>query len=266
MNVTGTSDERAQLRFDANIDLLPNSEGGRQTAIGPSYRSNVWFGEISADGNPLLNGCAIETTEPIDPGASAAVSIVPFYPEYWADVDDGAQFDLLEGLRRVGRGTVIHAPPETERVISAKRRLASDLERRIRAFVAPDVVRRPAPGGGIDFELTLSRADAHPGIVVGEFKLGRARVSDVQRLADQVNMRSSDLGLLIGLSEPSREIQRALFSHGTRVLPDGRPLPRLLYLSVPALARPESWWFLGVVSGREEGSATGRSATLAVAA
>lgn len=97
--------------FDARLELLPTSRGGRETAIRTGYAPNWW---LPGTPEPILASAVIELVdqEELTPGASGTVRIYPLAPEIWSEVGVGMEIEMTEGPRRtVGNATVVRVVP-----------------------------------------------------------------------------------------------------------------------------------------------------------
>jgi hypothetical protein len=86
-----------------------SEEGGRRHAIYSGYLPDAVLHptlEPSGTAVPVHGICIRFEGDPIDPGASARVTIEPRYPEYWANVRPGQEIGVFEGPHRVATFTV----------------------------------------------------------------------------------------------------------------------------------------------------------------
>jgi translation elongation factor EF-Tu-like GTPase len=90
------------LTIRAAITLLPSGHGGRVAAIGSGYRPNLRFGELYTDGSVQLVG-----RSSLSPGEACDADIALVNPDYVKDfLQVGAGFDITEGGRKIGAGTI----------------------------------------------------------------------------------------------------------------------------------------------------------------
>jgi translation elongation factor EF-Tu-like GTPase len=89
---------RVATEFDADLRLLPASEGGRETALRSGYRSIARFGGINSE--PWGVEITLDLRAEVAPGESALVHVTA-----WADPPlptGGTEILLYEGARLVG--------------------------------------------------------------------------------------------------------------------------------------------------------------------
>src|SRR4051794_31889882 len=98
--------------LDASVRLFAAAEGGRRGAVRSGYRPGVWVGETGPTGEPHLHSAILDLVgrSELDPGQASHVKLRPIALEFWPDVEAGAPFDVFEGERRVGNGTLAQAP------------------------------------------------------------------------------------------------------------------------------------------------------------
>jgi hypothetical protein len=90
---------------DASIRMLATDAGGRSHPVRSGYRSLVRFGDDSQ-----IFGFDLELpAESIAPGAVGMGTLRIWHGESMPPLRPGAWFEILEGERVVGQGTVIHA-------------------------------------------------------------------------------------------------------------------------------------------------------------
>jgi hypothetical protein len=103
--------------IEADICLLTPEEGGRRTGIASGYRCNcrLWrAGEHESsyhDATVFILDVPILDVPEILPGSSARARLQPHYPDEWADLAVGSDFELCEGPRVIGRATVTELFP-----------------------------------------------------------------------------------------------------------------------------------------------------------
>ena len=92
----------------AHITLLTTAAGGRHGSISSGYRPNLRIGDRYTDVALKLVG-----TERLVPGGEAEVEVVLVNPKYVQDlITVGAAFDITEGGRKVGAGTITSCPAQ----------------------------------------------------------------------------------------------------------------------------------------------------------
>src|SRR5687768_7236140 len=92
----------------ATLHLLSTAEGGRQTAIRPEvFRPQFMLGLSSAS-------CRVDAIDKgtLSPGGQGEVEMTLLHPERWKDeLRPGAEFEIREGSRVVGRGKIKEVRP-----------------------------------------------------------------------------------------------------------------------------------------------------------
>ncbi len=84
------------------VGLVATDEGGRVRAIQSGYRSLIRF-----DGSDIDFGAELEIDEPpLAPGASCTVLLSFWAVDELPELAAGQRFELREGTRVVGHGTV----------------------------------------------------------------------------------------------------------------------------------------------------------------
>ena len=87
----------------AKIYFLKTEEGGRKYPIATGYRPAFYFGDQQADGAILL-----DDHECISPGEESTMKIRMLHVDAIQDaLRPNARFEVKEGLKVVGRGTVV---------------------------------------------------------------------------------------------------------------------------------------------------------------
>jgi translation elongation factor EF-Tu-like GTPase len=90
-------------RIRALLRLLSTAEGGRSGAIAPGYRSALRF-----KGSDLQFGFQVEDGfERLKPGEAAEGELWVWAADLLPNLSTGDRFEILEGTRVVGSGTVI---------------------------------------------------------------------------------------------------------------------------------------------------------------
>jgi translation elongation factor EF-Tu-like GTPase len=86
------------------LELLPSEQGGRSTGVGSGWGPLLRFNgadDLYGMVEVFLDG------ESVDPGSSASGRLRVAAPERLPTLRHGDRFDVLEGLRVVGRGKVV---------------------------------------------------------------------------------------------------------------------------------------------------------------
>jgi len=101
--------QQANRSFRTRIELLTTAEGGRSTALRSGYRSL-----LRREGEDLDIGFQLDLEEAsradgLAPGASATGVVSYLVADVPADLRVGQRFEIREGHRVVGRGTVVGA-------------------------------------------------------------------------------------------------------------------------------------------------------------
>lgn len=90
---------KTSKKFDANVYVLKQAEGGRHTPFFNQYRPQFFFRTADVTGSITLK----EGTEMICPGDNATITIDLIAP---IPMEEGLRFALREGGRTVGAGVV----------------------------------------------------------------------------------------------------------------------------------------------------------------
>ena len=97
---------------DVHVHFLPPDQGGRSTPVqlraSQTMRYMPHF-RVTPNGE-LLGVSFIKGPNSVDPGGDAEASVVLLYTDTGVDyspLTEGASFDVLEGPRRIGRGTIL---------------------------------------------------------------------------------------------------------------------------------------------------------------
>jgi len=94
------------LQVTARIKLLKTEEGGRTAFVRSGYRPNVRFGALYTDG-----ALTFVDRQQASTGDACAVRLTFVRPDYVREsLVVGAHFDLMEGPRKVGEGTILSIP------------------------------------------------------------------------------------------------------------------------------------------------------------
>jgi elongation factor Tu len=89
-------------RFRASLELLPTSSGGRSGAIAAGYRGLLRFEASDAD-----FGAEVDiVSEVLAPGQTDSVELTVWAGEDLPAVPPGTRFEVREGTRIVGHGTI----------------------------------------------------------------------------------------------------------------------------------------------------------------
>lgn len=91
----------------AKIDLLPTSEGGRSGPLLSGYRSLLRFEGSEVDFGFELELDATAGSDGIAPGASGSGRVSFWAVEELPSLVAGQRFEIREGARVVGRGTIV---------------------------------------------------------------------------------------------------------------------------------------------------------------
>lgn len=98
------------LAVTAHIKLLKTEEGGRTAVVHSGYRPNLRFGVLYTDGAVTL-----VDRQQAAPGDECEVRVTLVNPDYVrASLVIGAHFDLMEGPRKVGEGTILAIPTASQ--------------------------------------------------------------------------------------------------------------------------------------------------------
>lgn len=89
----------------ASLRLLPPNEGGRSSPIESGYRSQARF-----EGNEIDYGFELDLdAEHLRPGESGTGRLSFWAVEELPELSAGESFELREGARVVGRGTILES-------------------------------------------------------------------------------------------------------------------------------------------------------------
>lgn len=103
MELLGAAMTRKVIRAD--LHLLKSDEGGRVTPMTSGYRSIVRFQDNEAD-----FGCELELElNSLSPGENGTGRLSFWAPEELPGLSVGQTFELREGTRIVGTGTILEA-------------------------------------------------------------------------------------------------------------------------------------------------------------
>jgi translation elongation factor EF-Tu-like GTPase len=97
-------------QFKAQVRFLMAEEGGRTGATVSGYRPTCDFGLSQDDGQKIYNDALLflDGADEARPGETREVRVVPLHPELLGQViRPGLTFDVTEGGRLVGKGTVL---------------------------------------------------------------------------------------------------------------------------------------------------------------
>jgi hypothetical protein len=89
----------------AELSLLPTEEGGKKIPMRSGYRGLVRFIE-NDDGFDGLGAEVSLKREELRPGERCGVSFTFLFPEHVPEIVPGMAFELLEGAKVIGRGTI----------------------------------------------------------------------------------------------------------------------------------------------------------------
>jgi hypothetical protein len=102
--------DEAKFGFlEARLTLLATSDGGRSKPIFSDYRPDWNVGNRLESGEVEINGARVSLggATSIPPGGSGVVRLHPLWPEAWRNVRVGAEIDMHEGARIVGKATIL---------------------------------------------------------------------------------------------------------------------------------------------------------------
>jgi translation elongation factor EF-Tu-like GTPase len=94
------------LDVSARIKLLKTEEGGRTSFVRSGYRPTLRFGHLYTDGALTFLG-----RQQVYPGDACEVHLILTHPDYVREyLVAGAYFDIMEGSRKIGDGTLLAIP------------------------------------------------------------------------------------------------------------------------------------------------------------
>ena len=100
------SREVTMLDVSARIRLLKTEEGGRTSFVCSGYRPTLRFGHLYTDGALTFLG-----RQQVYPGDACEVHLTLTNPDYVREyLVVGACFDIIEGPRKIGDGTLLSIP------------------------------------------------------------------------------------------------------------------------------------------------------------
>ena len=106
------SDDR--WHFVAELHMLTTKEGGRATAFVAG--KSIYRPQFSMSSFPSTTSCfidKIEGKEQLEPGETGVIWATLLRPEFFAqELKSGARFELHEGSRCVGLGTIKDVSPQ----------------------------------------------------------------------------------------------------------------------------------------------------------
>ena len=113
------------LHVTARIRLLKTVEGGRASFVRSGYRPNFRFGDLCTDG-----ALTFLDRQQAYPGDECEVRLTLVNPDYVrGSLVVGAHFDIMEGPRKVGEGTILSIPTALQTQEGAARKEQPDLTR-----------------------------------------------------------------------------------------------------------------------------------------
>jgi translation elongation factor EF-Tu-like GTPase len=94
------------LHVTARIRLLKTVEGGRTSCVRSGYRPSFRFGGLYTDG-----ALTFLDRQQVCPGDECVARVTFVNPDYVGEaLVVGASFDIMEGSRKVGEGTMLAIP------------------------------------------------------------------------------------------------------------------------------------------------------------
>lgn len=94
---------------EARLTLLDTSQGGRSSPAFIDYRPDWDIGNRTETGDRTINGAAItiEDGPSIQPAGTGTVRLHPTCPEAWRHLHVGAEINMHEGSRVLGKAIVL---------------------------------------------------------------------------------------------------------------------------------------------------------------
>ncbi|MBM3224281.1 MAG: hypothetical protein FJZ47_10810 [Candidatus Tectomicrobia bacterium] len=103
------------LHVTARIKLFKTEAGGRTSFVRSGYRPNLRFGDLYTEG-----ALTFPDRQQMYPGAEGEVCVTLVHPEYVREhLVVSAHFDLMEGARKVGEGTLLAVPAALQKTEAA---------------------------------------------------------------------------------------------------------------------------------------------------
>ncbi len=94
------------MEFRVRVKLVDTKDGGRKNPIGSGYRATIFLDCNQTEANDGI--LTLEDTERCYPGNECLARIRPLVPELLRNrIKAHTTFDLREGRRKVGSGTVV---------------------------------------------------------------------------------------------------------------------------------------------------------------
>jgi len=113
------------LHVTARIRLLQTAEGGRTSYVHSGYRPNLRFGDLYTDG-----ALTFLDRQQAYPGDECEARLTLVNPDYVREsLVVGAHFDIMEGPRQVGEGTILSILTALQQQEGGARQEQSDLTR-----------------------------------------------------------------------------------------------------------------------------------------
>jgi translation elongation factor EF-Tu-like GTPase len=111
------------LHVTAKIRLLKTAEGGRTSLVRSGYRPHFRFGELYTDGT-----LTFLDRQQAHPGDECEVHVTFVNPDYVREsLVVSACFDIMEGARKVGEGTILSLPAALQKQTDGARKAQQDL-------------------------------------------------------------------------------------------------------------------------------------------
>jgi len=226
--------------LEGSIQLLPKDASGRLSAIRSGYRPGLWFGETGPTGEPHLHSAILDLVglDELAPGEKAHVRVRPIALETWPEIEAGAPFDLFEGHRRIGTGTLAQTPASAMTEPQLRHALNEALEEWVIDQFGDRVVHRPRVAGRRQPDLIARFADSsgEQHLLVGEVLSSTPRSSDIHRLTKLMHERHALLGLIVALDPPPPFALRQLYRCGTVRVDAELSVPRIRWITTRDLA------------------------------
>jgi hypothetical protein len=230
----------ADLRLSATLQLCSAEAGGRKSSIRSGYRATLWFGDTDPAGRLQLHSCVVSLRDrdQLAPGASADVELIPVAFETWPRVARGAQFDLFDGTRAVGRGQLLARPQGMHASVELRRALNQAFEDWVTERFGSKVERLAKPTGRLQPDLAgwFRDGSGERQSLVLEVIARRPWRRDVDRLTRMMKEHGALLGIIVALDEPSQAVRNSVHACGSVDLGAGQHVPRVRILTIRDLA------------------------------
>jgi hypothetical protein len=231
------------LRLRASLDLLSADQGGRSGPLVNGSRPALWFGDTDPAGQPRLHSCVLTlpSGDAAEPGGRYSVELTPVAFGTWPAIHKGTAFDVMDGLRVVGRGAFAALPPASELERELRQSLAATFHDWVFDRFREKVSHSSAvgPNGEPDLIAWFPAIGGKRHVVVVEVVARRPRKKDVERLMRLMKSHDASFGVVIGAEGPSHGARELILALGTVDVGERTPVPRVRALTSADLLRED---------------------------